>query len=156
MLLYDNLSIEDLLYCALVCSIICFSFCQQSLNLGHESAEDNSEHDLAGMADLAEGTIVLRFFESAIDRFAIFQNSQVLRFNSWFGMPVYKPSVCSVAATDGQNSSRQSGGHTNSPTVTQSTVVSKTELYASISTFVPASKQKHIHPHGCKAGAKRE
>ena len=35
------------------------SFCQQFPSLGLESVEDNSEHDLVGMADEADGTIVL-------------------------------------------------------------------------------------------------
>ena len=40
-------------------------FCQQFFSLGLESVEDNSEHDLAGMADQADGTIVLTLLEVA-------------------------------------------------------------------------------------------
>ena len=50
MLLYDDSTIEELLYCALARSKTCSFFCQQFLSLGFESVEDNSKHDLAGMA----------------------------------------------------------------------------------------------------------
>ena len=40
-------------------------FCQQFLSLGLESVEDDSEHDLAGMANKADGTIVLTLLEVA-------------------------------------------------------------------------------------------
>ena len=50
-LLYNKLFIEDLFYCALISSKNCLFLCQQFLSLGLELVEDNSEHDLAGMAD---------------------------------------------------------------------------------------------------------
>ena len=50
-LLCDDSTIEDLFYCAPAWSKTCLVFCQQFLSLGLESVEDNSEHDLAGMAD---------------------------------------------------------------------------------------------------------
>ena len=49
--LYDDSAIEDLFYCAPAWSKICLFFCQQFLSLGLESLEDDSEHDLTGMAD---------------------------------------------------------------------------------------------------------
>ena len=57
-LLYDDSTIEDLFYCIPAWSETCLFFCQQFLSLSLESVEDNSEHDLAGMAD---GTIVRPF-----------------------------------------------------------------------------------------------
>ena len=59
----------------------------------------------------------------------------------------YDPSMGSVATRDRQSSSRQSGGHTHCTPVAQPAVVSKNEIYASSMTFVPALRQKHIHPH---------
>ena len=50
-LLYNDSTIEDLFYCALAWSKICLFFCKQFLSLDLESVEDNSEHDLAGVAD---------------------------------------------------------------------------------------------------------
>ena len=50
-LLYRDLTVEGLLYCAPAWSKTCLFFCQQFLSLDLESVEDNSEHDLAGMAD---------------------------------------------------------------------------------------------------------
>ena len=47
--LHDS-TIEDLFYRAPAWSKTCLLFCQQFLSLGLESVEDNSEHDLAGMA----------------------------------------------------------------------------------------------------------
>ena len=57
---YDDSTVEDLFYCAPAWSKTCLFFYQQFLSLGPESAEDNSKHDLAGMAD---GTIVLTLLE---------------------------------------------------------------------------------------------
>ena len=51
MLLYDDSTTEDLFYCTPVLYKTCLFFYQQFLSLGLESLEDNSEHDLAGMAD---------------------------------------------------------------------------------------------------------
>ena len=65
LLLYDDLTIEDLFYCTPAWSKICLFFCQQFLSPVLESVEDNSEHDPAGMADLADGTIVLALLEVA-------------------------------------------------------------------------------------------
>ena len=48
--LSDDSIIKDLFHCAQAWSKTCW-FCQQFLNLGLESVEDNSEHELAGMAD---------------------------------------------------------------------------------------------------------
>ena len=50
-LLYDDSTIQNLFYCALAWSKICLFFCKQFLSLDLESVEDNSEHDLAGVAD---------------------------------------------------------------------------------------------------------
>ena len=50
-LLYDDLTTEDLIYCALAGSKTSLFSCQQSLSLGLESVEDNSEHALAGIVD---------------------------------------------------------------------------------------------------------
>ena len=58
MLLCDDLTIEDLFYCAVAWSKTCLFFCQQFISYGLKSVEDNSEHDLARMADLADGMIV--------------------------------------------------------------------------------------------------
>ena len=65
MLLSDDSTIEDLFYSAPAWSKTCLFFCQQFLNLGLESGEDNSEHDLAGIADSADCTIVLTLLEVA-------------------------------------------------------------------------------------------
>ena len=62
--LYDDSITEDLFYCAPVWSKTCLFFCQEFLSLGLESVEDNSEHDLAGITDLADGTIVLTLLEA--------------------------------------------------------------------------------------------
>ena len=43
-LLYDDLTTEDLFYCALAWSKTCLLFCQQFISLGLESVEDNSQH----------------------------------------------------------------------------------------------------------------
>ena len=51
LLLFDDSNIEDLFYCASSWSKTCLFFCQQFLSLRPESVEDNSQHDLAGMAD---------------------------------------------------------------------------------------------------------
>ena len=51
MFLYDDLTGEDLFYCAPAWSKTCLVFCQQFVSLGLESVEDNSEHDLVWMAD---------------------------------------------------------------------------------------------------------
>ena len=56
MLLYDDSTIDDLFYCAPAWSQTC---------LGLESVEDDSEHDLAGTADCADGAIVLTLLEVA-------------------------------------------------------------------------------------------
>ena len=48
--LHDS-TIEDLFYRAPAWSKTCLFFRQQFLSLGLESLEDNSEHDLARMAD---------------------------------------------------------------------------------------------------------
>ena len=65
MLLYDNLTTEDLFKRALARSKTCSFFCQQFLGLGLESVEDNSGHDLAGMAEKPDGTIVMTLLEVA-------------------------------------------------------------------------------------------
>ena len=64
-----------LLFCLMICSTVlrlglktCWFFCQQFFSLGLESVEDKSEHDLAGMADRADGTIVLTLPEVAFLR----------------------------------------------------------------------------------------
>ena len=49
--LYDDSAIEDLFYHAPAWSKTCLFFCQQFLSLGLESAEDNPEHEFAGMPD---------------------------------------------------------------------------------------------------------
>ena len=49
--LYDDSTFEELFYCALAWSKTCLSFCQEFLDLGLESVENNSEHDLAGIID---------------------------------------------------------------------------------------------------------
>ena len=61
----DDSTIEDLFYCALAWSRTGLFFCQQFLILGLESAEDNSENDLAGIGDRADGAIVLTLLEVA-------------------------------------------------------------------------------------------
>ena len=48
---YNDSTVEDLFFCAVVWSKTCSFFCQEFLSLGLELVEDNSEHDLAGMAD---------------------------------------------------------------------------------------------------------
>ena len=58
-LLCDCSTIEDLFCCAPSWCKTCLLFCLQFLSLGLESVEDNSEGDLAGMAEKADGTIVL-------------------------------------------------------------------------------------------------
>ena len=65
MLFYDTWTIEDLFYCALAWSKTCLLFSQQFLRICLELVEDNSEHDLAGMADWADGMIVLTLLEVA-------------------------------------------------------------------------------------------
>ena len=65
MLLYDDSTIEDLFYSAPAWSETCFLFCQQFISLGLEKAEDEMEHDLAGMAYSADGMIVLALLEVA-------------------------------------------------------------------------------------------
>ena len=65
MLLYDDLTIEDLFYYAPAWSKTCLFFCQQFLSLGLELVEDNLEHDLAGMADKADGRLELTLLEVA-------------------------------------------------------------------------------------------
>ena len=62
-MLYDDSTIDELFYCAPARSETCLFFCQQFLGL--ESAENNSEHDLAGMADQADGKMMLTSFEVA-------------------------------------------------------------------------------------------
>ena len=64
-LLYVDLTTEDLFYCTPTWSETCMFFCQQFLSFVRESAEGNSEHDLAGLADQADGTIVLTLLEVA-------------------------------------------------------------------------------------------
>ena len=49
-LLYDDMTIKDLFYCAPTWSKTDLLFCQQFLSFGLESVEDDSEH-VAGMAD---------------------------------------------------------------------------------------------------------
>ena len=44
----------------------CSFCCQQFLSLGLQSLEDHSEHDLAGMADEANGTLALTLLEVAL------------------------------------------------------------------------------------------
>ena len=63
MLLYDDSTIEDLFYCAPAWPKTCLFFCQQFLSL--ESVVDDLEHNLAGMAGQADGTIVLTLLEVA-------------------------------------------------------------------------------------------
>ena len=65
MLLYDDSTIEDLFYYAPAWSETCLFFCQQFLSLCLKSAEHNSENDLVGMADEADGTIVLPLLQIA-------------------------------------------------------------------------------------------
>ena len=65
MLLCDDSTIEDLFYCASAWPKTCLFFCRQFFSLGLESVEDNSERDLAEMADQAGGTIVLTWLEVA-------------------------------------------------------------------------------------------
>ena len=65
MLICDDSTIESLFYCAPAWSKTCLVFCQQFLSLGFESVEDNSEHDLARMADQADCAIVLTLLEVA-------------------------------------------------------------------------------------------
>ena len=48
---YDDSTIEHLYYCAPAWSETCLFCCQRFLSLGHESVENNSEHNLAGVAD---------------------------------------------------------------------------------------------------------
>ena len=47
----NDSTIENMFYCAPALSKACLLFLQQFFILGLESVEDNSEHDLAGMAD---------------------------------------------------------------------------------------------------------
>ena len=54
---------EDLFYCAPAWPKSCLIFCQQFLSRGLKSVEDNSEYDLAGMANKADGRIVLTLLE---------------------------------------------------------------------------------------------
>ena len=61
MLLYDDSTIEVPIYCAPAWYQACLFYYQQFLRLGLESVE----HDLAGMADQADGTIVLTLLEVA-------------------------------------------------------------------------------------------
>ena len=63
--LYDDSTIENLFYCAPTWSKTCLFFFHQFLCPALESVEDNSEHDLAGMADYADGTLVLTLLEVA-------------------------------------------------------------------------------------------
>ena len=49
--LYDDSTIKDLLHCAQARSKTCLFFSQRFPSLGLQSAEDNSEYDLVGMAD---------------------------------------------------------------------------------------------------------
>ena len=65
LLLFDDSNIEDLFYCVPAWPKTCLFFCQLFLSLGPESVEDNSEHDLAGMADQADGTRILSLLEVA-------------------------------------------------------------------------------------------
>ena len=62
-LLYDDSTITDLSYCAPAWSKTRLFFWQQFLSPGHEWADGNSEHDVSGMADWADGTIVLILLE---------------------------------------------------------------------------------------------
>ena len=59
----DDSTNEDLFYCAPASSKICLVFCQQFLSHILESTEDNSEHDITGMADKVHGMIVLTLLE---------------------------------------------------------------------------------------------
>ena len=59
------MAIEDLFYCALDWSKTSLFFCQQFLSLGLELDEATPEHVLPGMADFADGTIVLTVLEVA-------------------------------------------------------------------------------------------
>ena len=61
--LFDDLTIDELFYCAPAWSKTCLFFCQQFLSTGLESVGENSEHDLAGMTDKADYTIVLTLTE---------------------------------------------------------------------------------------------
>ena len=63
MLLSDDSTIEDLFFCAPAWSKTCLFFCQHFLRRSHESNEDNSKHNLAGMADQADGTIVVTLLD---------------------------------------------------------------------------------------------
>ena len=64
-LLYDDMTIKDLFYCAPTWSKTSLLLCQQFFCLDFESVEDNSEHDLTWMADQAYVTIVLTLLEVA-------------------------------------------------------------------------------------------
>ena len=61
MLVYTDSTIEYMFYCVPAWSKTLF-FWQQFLRHDLESVENNSEHDLAGMADLADSTFLLPFF----------------------------------------------------------------------------------------------
>ena len=65
MLVFNGSTIEDLYYCVPAWSKTFLFFWQQFLSHDLESVEDNSEHDLPGMADFADGAIVLTLFEVA-------------------------------------------------------------------------------------------
>ena len=65
-LFYVDSTIEDLFSCALALSKTCLFFCQHFPSLGLESVDHNSEHDLAGMADLADVAIVLTLLERRV------------------------------------------------------------------------------------------
>ena len=55
----------DLFYCAPAWSEACLFFCQQFFSLCLGPSEGNSKHDLAGMADKADGIRVLTLLEVA-------------------------------------------------------------------------------------------
>ena len=55
----------DLFYCAPAWSEACLFFCQQFFSLGLESLGGNSENDLAGVDEYADGTIVRTLLEFA-------------------------------------------------------------------------------------------
>ena len=63
MLLYEDSTAEDLFYGAPAGSKFCLFFCQHFLRRSHESNEDNSKHNLAGMADQADGTIAVTLLD---------------------------------------------------------------------------------------------
>ena len=64
-LLYNYSTVADLFYCAPAWSKTCLLFCHQFHSLGLESVKNTSEHGAAGMADIAEGRIVLTLLEVA-------------------------------------------------------------------------------------------